>query len=1233
MTLRSTVENTEPVAASVPVEAPPRHPRYEIVDIIGRGGSGVVYRAFDRELGQEVALKTLRSRTSPEALKTEFRTRARVHHPHLLLLFDLVIIQPDAFFTMELVASVGFLDWVWGARPAGARGCSDDSSVGRLIDGAWQLLSALQALHAEGVVHCDVKPDNVLVTSRGHVLLSDFGLASHIASDGSPAEVIGTPSYMAPERKRGAPERASDLYSVGVVLVEALTGLARSRDLRSCEALVDRRLLALVELLLSPDPSARPTAHEAAEALRALQPGLQIRTSTNNLRTPSVTSFFGREEALATARALLSEASPASLAILTVEGASGIGKSAFVNHLLANAAGSDLVLRGRCHPHELVDFGAWHDVVAELAPSAQRLSATQNLSSHERSAMAKVFPVLGVSEHETLEGLDLQRGEVRRMAFAALRSVLTTVAHDRRVILWLDDLQWADGDCLELLEAITDGGADPGCVLILSYRPVVEADDRVRDVLRRLGPRSTGIALGPLGPDEIRAVFRGTLGDALPAARLDALTTSANGSPLFAQVLARGERSRAHGSVAPPNAADGDVLESLVNECIESLPTGDRDLVDIVLMNEGPVALQVAALAARETERALTAIVNAEQLGLISRAPGRDLLRVVAYHDRVRQSRVRRLDQERTSRVHVALLEAHESLRTNDYEALVHHAEAIQDQLRTRRYAEAAGDLAADGLAFAAASSYYERALRADAGDTPAHGVERKLAESLSAQGLGTQAGSAYERAAAGAVQLTGASIASMQLEIRAAEQFFHSAQFEDGFRLMRTVLARLGIKLPASNATCIAQSAFLRVRFMLRGFGFRPTAAEGLSIEETLRLDVLWTASTCLAHVNHALADVLLLRHMLGALALGDAARIQRSFSNCAAAEAALAGPLFARRVNRMFDEVTKLESMGGSAYNAAWDAASRAATDFFRADWASSIRHAEIADERLERYRFHVTWERSINYVYWTSSLALSGRVAELVRRRDVAHADAVARHDALAQNHVRAGYPALARLYTDDVATARAEMADLINVERVIDPRAMRRRGFPEQLMSTLDYHNLLALSHLDLYQGAFADAWERLARIWPSVEAALFHRVQLVGADLRFLYARAALAAPTNDPRETRKREKVARAQVHALRRDQNRFAAPCAALLAGTLAARAGREDDAARELETAATQFEAVSMPIHAAAVRHRREQLARRNVPDRRLEELRALGVVEPERIVDLFAPPLFADRVSPTS
>jgi serine/threonine protein kinase len=284
--------------------ATPSLPGYEVLAEMGRGGMGIVYRAFDRQRREEVALKVMQEFSAPGLyrFKQEFRALAGLSHPNLVALYDLVAEGGCWFFTMELVEGVNFLDHAWGGlgrRPEESTGYFEPAKVpergpltaaglSRLREALPQLGQGLAALHAAGKLHRDVKPGNVLVTAGGRVVLLDFGLAIELGRSGwhgnAEREVAGTVPYMSPEQAAGHPlTPASDWYSVGVMLYEALTGRlpfsgAALRVLHDKQTLdaqppsvwaadLPDDLARLCVALLARNPTQRPTG---AEVLRRL---------------------------------------------------------------------------------------------------------------------------------------------------------------------------------------------------------------------------------------------------------------------------------------------------------------------------------------------------------------------------------------------------------------------------------------------------------------------------------------------------------------------------------------------------------------------------------------------------------------------------------------------------------------------------------------------------------------------------------------------------------------------------------------------------------------------------------------------------------------------------------------------------------------------------------------------------------------------------------------------------
>ncbi|WP_326573681.1 serine/threonine protein kinase [Actinacidiphila glaucinigra] len=251
--------------------------RYELVDPIGRGGVGEVWRAWDRRRGRYVAAKVLLQRDAHALLRFVREQALRIDHPYVLAPTSWAADDDKVLFTMDLVrgGSLSHLIGDYGPLPA--------RYVSGLLD---QLLSGLTAVHAEGVVHRDIKPANLLMeatgTGRPHLRLSDFGIAMRKGEPRLTAAdyVVGTPGYFAPEQLLGAePDFPADLYATGLVALYLLSGSKPDAEavvtqyahgMPRAPRGVPGPLWEVIGTLLQPDPEARfRTASGARKALAA----------------------------------------------------------------------------------------------------------------------------------------------------------------------------------------------------------------------------------------------------------------------------------------------------------------------------------------------------------------------------------------------------------------------------------------------------------------------------------------------------------------------------------------------------------------------------------------------------------------------------------------------------------------------------------------------------------------------------------------------------------------------------------------------------------------------------------------------------------------------------------------------------------------------------------------------------------------------------------------------------
>lgn len=1075
--------------------------RYTVEAELGRGGMGAVWAARDTETGAAVALKTLLRgggrAWGPEAvlrLKEEFRRVAEVLHPNLVRLYELHVADGEVFFSMERVDGVDLLRWV---LPHGTADAGPHPDVlARVATAFPQVLAGLGALHARGLVHLDVKPQNVRVRPDGRVVVLDFGLVSGGADPWAPLDGKGqgTPHWMAPEQASGLDiGPAADLYAVGVMLYQVLTGVLPFRG-TAAEVLYAKRtqrpphpgarvagvppaLDALVGALLQPRPEARPD-------LGAVARGLGGDTPPESGPAPApVLPFVGRAAELRWLEAQLAAAQPGHPVVARVEGPSGIGKSELIRRFLSRAvarAGAR-VLAGRCHPQESVPFKMLDGVVDALA---RALWGAPPAGLPGAAALARLFPALQGRLGVAPAADDTGDPRAQRAAgVRALRTWLAELAQAGPLVVWVDDAQWGDLDSIGVLEGLLDGPGAPGILWVLSVRPA-GGPDPLGDALAAVAPSGPGLALGPL-PAEDMAALAAVLGEALglPPEGSATVVEAAAGSPFLAVELAVG-----WGAADLPAAATAD---DRVRARAAQLGGAERALLEQVCVVGGPIprdlALEMAGLgaAARPVAQALDA---ARLLRLVPLEAGQGLAPV---HDRVREAIVAGLPAEACRARFRAAAAVWEQRPESDPERLLACWRGAGVPARAAVAARRAAEKAENALAFGRAAELWAVALEEGG---PAVDAQVRRAEALALAGRSVAAGDAGEEAAA-ALEAAGADrVDVLELRGRAAGWALQGGAIEPGLARLRSVLEAHGIAVPQSNGAAMWASASGRVRLLLRGLPEAEAEARPLDRAARARLDALWAGCTRLAMVDHVLADALAVKAAHAALDAGDPAMLARALGMEGVFETSVGGPLLAARAARVIARAEALADRAGP-WEQAWKHAIRSTSAWVRADFACA---ADEAASALDAFRTRVRgawWEVDSAWMYRLSAEAFAGRFADLAAHRAEALAEARGRGDQLLELTCLTGQPAL----VDILAGAPREAAARADAALA---------AWPVPGFTTQHYHHLLAVGEALLAAGDAGEAHRRVEAGWPALERSGILRLEVIRAEMGALRARAA-----------------------------------------------------------------------------------------------------------------------------
>src|SRR4051794_3444476 len=403
--------------------------RYQIEDIIGKGGSGIVLRVFDRTAQNVVALKVLKAELARDAkwekrFSRELRLGRPIQHPNVCRIFDIGEAEGHRFLTMEIAPGGSLRDEL-------KRGEALDRPLDAKVADARAVIAGLAALHAAGVVHRDFKPDNLLRMGDGRLVLSDFGLATDAATAPGATVLIGTPHYMAPEVLAGEPATGrSDVWALAVVLHEIFFGQRPERRSVSFDgssrrpirphSSTERRVMALCERCLAESPMDRPA--DAGEVARLFDSEQRSPPKGSTLRTRALLAVSGLIAAvvfLVAVRAVKRhrpEASAATARMATATTATAVrldavgepvdwSRSARVVRAIPGrvhcvAMVDDKTVRvvwGSPRRAEEVDLGSGERRVARLAPETFRVGCPE-LSPNRKALLFTAQTQTGASE-------------------------------------------------------------------------------------------------------------------------------------------------------------------------------------------------------------------------------------------------------------------------------------------------------------------------------------------------------------------------------------------------------------------------------------------------------------------------------------------------------------------------------------------------------------------------------------------------------------------------------------------------------------------------------------------------------------------------------------------------------------------------------------------------------------------------------------------------------------------
>ncbi len=1221
--------------------------RFDLRRRLGEGGFGVVYEAFDSTRNATVALKTLRGfdAAALSRFKQEFRSLADADHPNLVSLYELFAAGDDWFFTMELVegrplvdavrqrSSVTVIGWsALGDNPtvSVAREAPPVSPGSLRMDYVWgvfaQVADALCAIHDLGVLHRDIKPSNVLVTDEGRAVVLDFGLAAELGAEADGRTIVGTPAYMSPEQAAGQPvSEASDWYSLGVMLYEALTGvppfsgnttevlLAKQTTVPKPPHLlspgIPKALNDLCQQLLSREPLARPLGDEVSRRLRAGLPA-DAGTTTATRRRLS-TPLMGRDLHFAALEDAARSARGGQAVVACVHGRSGMGKSALVRLFLRRTKRGTprpLLLVGRCYEQESVPYKGVDNLIDHLAQHLAALdgAAAASVLPPDVGALARLFPVLrqvDVIERQRRNRTDpLDSPEVRRRAFAALRTLLANLASQAPLVLFIDDLQWGDLDSAGLLTELLRAPDPPPLLLIASYRSDErETSPLLNALLPALAKPTEGrefreIEVNELSLQDARELAELLLDDAAGGvSHADAIARESGGNPFFVEELVRqvidtGELRR---------------LDDVLQARIAQLPDHARELLELVSLTGQPLAVDVAQAASAAGADVQGALRQLRVRHLVRSRGGVEHPALETYHDRIREAAVSALPVSTRLHRHERLAMAWESSAQADPEVLLTHWQGAGNAAKAAGYAVQAATRADEALAFDRSARLYRLALELQPPDgSEGRALRGKLGDALANAGRGFEAANVYLEAAAGAGETE-----RIDLERRAAGQYLRVGQYDLGIEASAKVLDSVGMKLASTPARAFLSVIAHEVLIALRGLNFKERACADVPADVLRRLETFASIGPSLGMADVIRGQELQLRAFLIALRSGELHFIAHALAN-RAVQSASVGTSKTRRTHmylaRGHDVTERAKEPWLRGLMLLAEGMAGKLEGRFR-DGADQCERALVALEPCAG----VAWERQTSRNFMLENLMWLGRWYDLSRHLPGFLQDAQQRGDLYGNSYLQSRLASMMRLAADEPAGALEE------IDRGISSWSVQ--GF-----HLAHEYAFYMRQQVRLYQQEPREAWAAITATWPAIRKSLLLYCQAIRIELVYLRARTAVAMSLADG--GRQYAKEAERWARKLAGERAGWASALAALVRAGIATHKGDRVATIAFLHKAEAGFDAADMAMHLAAASRWRGALIGGEEGTRLVDAgtawMTSQLVVNPDRMTRMLAP-----------
>ena len=721
--------------------------RYKVIEKIGQGGMGIIWRVSDTMEHREVALKQFYKKEEPEDFQTqeyiglstvstastesdlrfkqEFRTMVKLKHPNTVNVYDYGFLgSGEDYITMELVPGEGLGD-ILKKRQLNL------SEICRILI---QIAQVLNFIHSRLLVHRDIKPANIHITPEGNVKLMDFGLMDPMGLP-SKGETTGTVIYLPPEVALGGIiDARSDLYSLGVMAYELIAGRPpfvgeKLLDIirqhieepplppRQIRKDIPEDLEKIVLKLLAKDQNERyqTTAELINDLVKLTDEKIAVETFEQRKSYLNCSELIGRDQEMRKLKDAFSLARKTEGQSTFVAAPAGVGKSRLVQEFKLKAQLAEIpFIQGRCFEQGMSTYQPMTEALRQLLPLTKKGTIDKY-----GPVLVKIMPELKSKGYSPAPDLDPYAEKARLLEYVT--NWIKEITELKAIAIYVEDLHWADLASVELLNGCIRGLSHSAVMVIGSFRDdEVEATHSIFQTVEE--ELTTVIKLTPLNQESVKVLIERMLGQAeLSDDFVEHMFTATGGNPFFVSEAMRGLIEEEKLSIDRGRW----ILPIDISKLEFPSSIEDTVLRRLKLLSEDSLKLaRIAAAAGRNLDlsflKELSGLKEDKLFDILDELTERQFMKFVGRqylftHDRVRETLYGQLSEEEREKFHqltgIILEQRHAENLDEIASELGYHFNLGTDKEKAIKYLLIAGEHSFERGNFITACAFFKQAL------------------------------------------------------------------------------------------------------------------------------------------------------------------------------------------------------------------------------------------------------------------------------------------------------------------------------------------------------------------------------------------------------------------------------------------------------------------------------------------------------------------------------------------